>query len=595
MGIDASISRRLSLQAMLWLYGCISLSGAARADQGGDGMAPGAAGLAPDCVATTDQDVTTLATYQFEAHDPDAVWDVLPPDADFDLGEIAVVRQDVFEQPENWFHRAVNRYHLETRERVILSVLPVMRGDHVRVRDLREAERVLRAKSYLYDARIIPRRLCGRRLDVYVVTRDVWTLNPRLGFDRSGGENRYSFGLSDSNVAGTGSAVSLGYENDVDRSGIGFRFTDPNVHGSRWALDLGVLDNSDGGRRAASLRRPFYALDARWAAGLTGNDYQRDEGLYFVGDKLYEYQADSQRLDLSLGWSPGRHSSRVHRFVAGLGYERDRFDLPPELLPLAGELQADDRKRVYPYVAYQQVEDDFDTRMNFDRVQRTEDVALGRRLYVQVGYSSDAFGGASDELVAQLRYSDATWLTTSQLLTLGVTASGYYDLDRSRGEDIVAEAEVAYRLRQAHNLSLLVRTSVAMTHNPSIDTTLMLGGETGLRGFPNRFQSGDRRFLVTLEERYYADVYPLQMFRIGAAVFVDVGRAWYSDAAPPWVPQSDLDKGYFDTLSDVGIGLRLESTRTRRDRILHVDLGFPLQNGPGVRGVELTLSVKQTL
>ena len=48
-------------------------------------------------------------------------------------------------------------------------------------------------------------------------------------------------------------------------------------------------------------------------------------------------------------------------------------------------------------------------------------------------------------------------------------------------------------------------------------------------------------------------------------------------------------------LADVGFGLRLESTRTRRDRILHLDLGVPLVDGPDVGTVELTLRVRQRL
>jgi outer membrane protein assembly factor BamA len=84
------------------------------------------------------------------------------------------------------------------------------------------------------------------------------------------------------------------------------------------------------------------------------------------------------------------------------------------------------------------------------------------------------------------------------------------------------------------------------------------------------------------------------MFRLGGAVFLDVGRAWYEGEVPAWLPD-DRDAGYYGVLSNVGVGLRLESTRTRGDRILHLDLGFPLRNGPDVRSVEVTLTAKQTL
>jgi hypothetical protein len=84
------------------------------------------------------------------------------------------------------------------------------------------------------------------------------------------------------------------------------------------------------------------------------------------------------------------------------------------------------------------------------------------------------------------------------------------------------------------------------------------------------------------------------MFRLGAAAFLDVGRAWYQHEAPQWLPR-DRDGSHFGVLANAGLGLRLESTRTRRDQILHLDVAFPLRDGPGVRGVEVTLTAKHTL
>jgi hypothetical protein len=98
---------------------------------------------------------------------------------------------------------------------------------------------------------------------------------------------------------------------------------------------------------------------------------------------------------------------------------------------------------------------------------------------------------------------------------------------------------------------------------------------------------------VELEERYYSDWFPFGLFRVGLAAFVDVGRAWFRDEAPAWVPERNGD--HFGTLANVGVGLRLESLRTRRDRVLHIDLAHPLVEGPGVDSLQLTLSAKRSL
>jgi hypothetical protein len=39
----------------------------------------------------------------------------------------------------------------------------------------------------------------------------------------------------------------------------------------------------------------------------------------------------------------------------------------------------------------------------------------------------------------------------------------------------------------------------------------------------------------------------------------------------------------------------LESTRFRGDTVLHLDVAAPLRDGPEVRGVEVTLTAKQSL
>lgn len=89
-------------------------------------------------------------------------------------------------------------------------------------------------------------------------------------------------------------------------------------------------------------------------------------------------------------------------------------------------------------------------------------------------------------------------------------------------------------------------------------------------------------FRLSAEERYYTDLYPLRVLRVAVAGFVDVGRAW----------SSHRDN---DTLINAGVGLRFESTRTNRSLVYHIDFAFPLVDGPGVRGVEVTLTSKRSL
>src|SRR5205085_6052649 len=96
---------------------------------------------------------------------------------------------------------------------------------------------------------------------------------------------------------------------------------------------------------------------------------------------------------------------------------------------------------------------------------------------------------------------------------------------------------------------------------------LLLGGDTGLRGYPLRYQSGDRRALVTIEQRVYTDWYPFRLARVGAAVFYDRGRAWGG------VNQNTVNGSW---LSDAGVGLRVALDRAAFGNVLHADVAVPM-------------------
>ena len=132
---------------------------------------------------------------------------------------------------------------------------------------------------------------------------------------------------------------------------------------------------------------------------------------------------------------------------------------------------------------------------------------------------------------------------------------------------------------------LLFYTSLSGTagQNLDIDNPLYLGGDTGLRGYPLRYQNGESKMLLTIEQRVFTDWYLWQLFHVGGAVFFDAGRVWGD--SPVGVPNLGL-------LKDVGIGLRLGVTRTASAKVIHVDLAFPLDGEEDIDSVQLLLSAK---
>jgi hemolysin activation/secretion protein len=128
-----------------------------------------------------------------------------------------------------------------------------------------------------------------------------------------------------------------------------------------------------------------------------------------------------------------------------------------------------------------------------------------------------------------------------------------------------------------------VRTTAG--HALDLDNPVSLGGSSGLRGYPLRYQNGDSSFVATIEQRYFTDWYPFRLVRIGGAVFADAGRVW---------GDSPVGEERLGWLADVGIGLRLALTRSTSNKVIHVDVAFPINADPSIDSVQLLIQTRQS-
>ena len=524
-------------------------------------------------------DYTTLATTAIE----DIVGTPLHTETRYRIRNITVIRQNVFNPDDpaenNAAFRFANRWHANTREGVVRELLLFREGDAVTGNVVAESERLLRAKSYLYDARIVANRVCvgsGDGLseaDLVVVTRDVWSLSPELSVTRTGGEHRVQVGVSEINLAGSGAHLDFTVFDNPDREGVSLSYEDANLGTSRVGFKLRYDDTDDGDRVEARIGQPFYAFDARRAWHVGYHRAKTLQGLYDAGERVDEFGRDYRLAQIWTGWSQGRQDGWVNRLSTGVTLDDWR------LMPAEGsDLVLTSRKFLYPWVSFQRIQDEYAQTRNVDRVQTTEDVYLGRQYDTLLGYSPRGDG----HIVASAEFRDGLQRGDSGILRYGLRASGYWNTTDRRAENVVARAWARYRHRQSPRLAMILDAETTLTDGLTTDQQVLVGGSSGLRGYPNRYQAGTRQFRLSAEERYYTDLYPLRVLRVALAGFVDVGRAW----------SSAHDN---DTLVNAGVGLRLESTRTNRSLVYHVDVAFPVVDGPGVRGVEVTLTSKRSL
>ena len=503
------------------------------------------------------------------------------------VGTITVRRFNVFNpedrEEDHPLYRLANKIHFVSRESVVREQLLVGEGESYNATHLAESERLLRDLDFIYDARVRAWRVCGNVVDIEVITRDTWTLELSASASRSGGDSSYTFGIGDGNIFGTGKEVAFYYDNDPDRSGVTGVYRDPAVLGSRWRLDLTLSDNDDGYFRNLAVERPFFSIDQSWSAGGYLTEGKLEEANWFRGDEVSEFNQEYQRFGAYGGRAlDEEHHHKVDRLLYGFAYETNEFsfsdsNIPPAQLP-------QDRDYAFPFIGIESIEDEYTKVRNMNYLGRTEDVYIGERYRGTVGWSDENYGATQDQIALHGSYGNTLLVDESRLWAVNTWLSGFWSPGQQAFENLWWTSHTSYHHRQAHSWTFFAEARVDFTDGLTDDKQVVLGGDTGLRGYERNYQVGDRSFVISLEERYYSDWHPFRLFRVGAAAFLDVGRAWYDDR----------DNGSNDgVLADVGIGLRLNSSRAQKTSVIHIDLAFPLVTDNDVDSVQLLFRVRE--
>jgi hemolysin activation/secretion protein len=301
--------------------------------------------------------------------------------------------------------------------------------------------------------------------------------------------------------------------------------------------------------------------------------------MYDLGETVDEFEHRQQQVTVRGGWSRGLEDGRTRRWLAGFTYDQNEFgpsgDVPnPRLIP-------EDRKLVYPWIGYSLVTDDFRAVEELNEIGRTEDVNLGLSLEARLGYSSTRFGADRDAWIFNTLGQKGWEPAPGKLVFVDFGASTRLE-DGGAANSIVSAGARYYR-RNFGNKLFFVSLSGTATHDLDLDQQVLVGGDSGLRGYPLRYQSGTARAVLTFEERVFTDWYPWKLVRVGYAAFFDSGRTWGRD------PRGTESLG---TLHDIGFGLRLSSPRSSSGTVVHIDLAFPLDRTGSIDSAQLNIETR---
>src|ERR1700676_1544375 len=515
----------------------------------------------------------------------------LPSDSELEaagavIGKADIDIRNIFDTTDPREHNGLfllaNRLHLRTKRSSIKAQLLFASGDKYRARKLAETERALRLLTYVYDARVVPVRYADGKVDVRVITKDVWTLSPGISFGRAGGTNSTNFNLQDTNFLGWGKTLQVSRGSTVDRTSDSVAWTDPNVFGSRWSSALTYSNSSDGSQRSLQATHPFYSLDAPWSTKITVLNFNRTISRYNLGDIVDQFNDNQSSYELSGGVSNGFIDGWAKRLPFRMPYGRRLF-LPAPRSSVPAQQLPPDRTLSYPFVGFDILQDKYKKIGDENQIGRAEDLYLRTEVTGEGGLSKAAFG--ADRNAVMLAAKALRGIELTELQQLFLTSDFASRIEGGRARNLIADAGAKYYWRWRTDWLLYAGLSGTVTDSLDPEMQLLLGGDNGLRGYPLRYESGTSRALLTVEQRCYTDWFPFRLVRVGGAMFADVGRTWGSGVV------GNSDPGL---LRDVGFGLRIGNTRSGLGNVLHIDFAFPLNHIAGIQRFQFLVQTMQS-
>lgn len=489
------------------------------------------------------------------------------------IGKITVEIGDVFDlskPAENtWVGRTANHLHSSTREQVIRRVLLFAEGDRVRARRIYETTRLLRALPFVRDASIDPVLQADGTVVALVRVRDAWTTQVNVGYSQVGGQASTNFGVDERNFLGTGKSVAFDLSKDSERSTWGLAYGDPQLFGSRWTLAAHTQYLTDGYVRSIQLERPFFALDTPWSTGVVLSQSHSSLSLYDQGVQIFHVPFIQNEVRLTGELLLGASGDRVWRGGLLLKREDTSYGVITQTGPpgsLSAPLLASRRLRGVA-LTFSTQKDAFDTFVDLQGTDSPEDYNLAWIGKLELGVYSRSLGSTLAAPFFRIQ-TGSGWSRSSDDLTL--LAASWEGRNPPGG---LEDSRLSLSLTKYRKLTekQILAGLVAVDHarRPDPEHWYYIGGDQGLRGYPNQVHPGDARWTASFDYRLLTDQRWWGIVRMGYSAFVDLGAIRRLDG-----------QGWSRTYADVGVGLRLGNLKSSVGRVILLSVAVPLNREP---------------
>jgi hypothetical protein len=501
------------------------------------------------------------------------------------VGVIHIERGDVFDPQvpgEDWWpFRVANKIHWVTREDIVRRELLFKEGELWDPLKALESERNLRANGSFRRAVVDPApQAPNGPVDVYVRTQDAWTTNPKLSFGTEGGRTFYSYGLEENNVFGYGKTLGFSRSKNGDDHSDSFVVGDPRFLGTRLRLGASFSDSSDGDSSGLFLTRPFYSLESENAVSASWNRSLSDGQVLRDGEEFSQHRIRSRQAEGSIGQRLNDDRAVIHRWELGWYSEKRAYEAKPETKPA---LLPADQEYSGPTAGWSWVQPRYVKEAYIDRMEIVEDFNLGNEFELRAGFMPTETGSDRERWLWSAQDQQGVQFGPGRfalgaLMTSGRAAGGRWD-----NALFSASGNLFWKTEAPGQQTLVAHVEGVTGRFLDRDSQVTLGGNSGLRGYKNDSFTGGKAVLFNVEDRFFIPGEFLHLMRFGGVLFFDSGTV---------IPEG----GNFALerfKSDVGLGLRIGSTRSRGGAVGRVDIAYALNGGPGGSRWVLTIQAGQ--
>jgi len=457
---------------------------------------------------------------------------------------VQVQREDIFDRSDSasWIARGANLLHVVTKPHIVNREILIREGQPYDSVTAAETARNLRKLGIFREVSVDSVRDSSGVVE-RVTTRDSWTTQPYVSFKSTGDQITWGVGITEKNLLGYQTKVSLRYTKDPDRSTTNVEVNVPRVLWNRIGFTGITNQLSDGRNARVTISAPFLSLSSHWSLTFDGRSNDEDVLRFFGGESEASDTARHTltKANLNGAWATRASPLGFVRFGGSIQLRHEDYakkDTPVENPSFFGEFE----------IGADLLRSNFLVAREFRSLGPQEDVDLSPTLHAGVWFAPTAWGYERGGVGPNLT-GHAGWDIPYGFTTFDARASGLFT---SKGLDSGSVAtQVTVALRPVPRHSVIANVSGGMQKNGYPGEEFDLGMSFGPRAYPLHAFTGDRAFFTSAEYRWVAmpDVLNLGLLTLGVAAFADYGGAWY-DGSPR------------RTGKDFGVGLRFGGLRS---------------------------------